>query len=340
MITLSQLYYVYAAVSLLTIVFGCSIAINCRQVLSAPLLLLSRHRYRTEMRKCQGLFGSLILYVTFFYAPLDIILTGDHDGLTSEKSVVIMANHQIYTDWWYIWIICWFRNAHCNLKIMLKASLRFLPILGWGMAFFEFLFMARKWSKDKPTLQFNLTRAKNDKLPIWLLIFPEGTVITDDTRSKSQAYAKKADISDNPDNVLIPRSTGLYNSLLLLQPDVEYLYDFTIGYSGLAEHDCPYDMYPTTKVFFEGRGPKQIHVHVDKFKIVTLPGFAIAEGAESETKAVEGNPMDGDTNPEFSLWLRKRFLEKDELLRQFYKHGSFPEQSHEGIGKREVMSVA
>ena len=109
MITLSQLYYVYAAVSLLTIVFGCSIAINCRQVLSAPLLLLSRHRYRTEMRKCQGLFGSLILYVTFFYAPLDIILTGDHDGLTSEKSVVIMANHQVSL---VVNSTCWILNFH------------------------------------------------------------------------------------------------------------------------------------------------------------------------------------------------------------------------------------
>ncbi len=83
-----------------------------------------------------------------------------------------MANHQIYTDWWYIWMIACRHGLGGNIKIMLKHELRSIPIFGWGMRFFEFIFLKRKWALDKELLISSLNTARSDGFPIWLLIFP------------------------------------------------------------------------------------------------------------------------------------------------------------------------
>ena len=82
-----------------------------------------------------------------------------------------------------------------------------------------------------------------------------GTVITDDTQGKSRAFAKKADIEFDCQHVLIPRSKGLWHILRNFNNESEYLYDFTIGYSGIIKgQGSPYDQYPLSKVFFQGQG--------------------------------------------------------------------------------------
>ncbi|KAI8929652.1 acyltransferase-domain-containing protein [Entophlyctis helioformis] len=346
----SILFYL-RMVAFLGILFGCSLAINYIQFIGLPLKLVSRSYYRRWMRFTQRLFGSLMLIETYLFAPLDIVLTGDHEALRDTDVTVIMANHQIYSDWWYIWLMAWFKGAHGELKIMLKHDLSKVPILGWGMQFFEFLFLERKWLKDRKTLTQNLLRAKTDNMPLWLLMFPEGTVITDDTQGKSRAFAKKNDISDDPKYVLIPKSTGLYNSLRILQPEAEYIYDFTIGYSGINAGQCPFDEYPLSRVFYEGNGPQQIHIHVDRFRTATLPGmtkpYKLATDADNSDplRVSNGNGHSvgtpaNDNDEEFTLWLRKRFLEKDQLMADFYDKREFPVVSRDGTGGQQVLTIS
>lgn len=193
------------------------------------------------------------------------------------------------------------------------------------MYFFEFIFLARDWKKDRATLVKNLETAKNDNGPMWLLVFPEGTVITEGTKAKSQAYCKKMDIPDDPQNVLVPKTTGLFHMLRCLDSRAEYLYDFTIGYSGLKQGDIPYDAYSPSTVFFKGDGPKSIHMHVDRFKIRDIPGLA--------SRAY--NP-DEKTDPAFEKWLRERFLAKDALMNSFYENGKFPDGDE---GLRQTLHI-
>ncbi|KAJ3254035.1 hypothetical protein HK103_007574 [Boothiomyces macroporosus] len=193
---------------------------------------------------------------------------------------------------------------------------------------FEFIFFARKWPIDSKRLQKTLTYAKNDNNPMWLLVFPEGTVITQDTQEKSRAFAKKNDITEDPKHVLLPKSTGLYHILRQMQKSSDYLYDFTIGYSGITENHCPYDEYPPTKVFFEHQGPKSIHIHVDRFKITEIPGIPSTSYDINEA-----------TPKEFELWLRRRFMEKDELMKGFYEDGYFPEKSVDGTGVKQSLHL-
>jgi 1-acyl-sn-glycerol-3-phosphate acyltransferase len=59
------------------------------------------------------------------------------------------------------------------------------------MRFFEFIFLERVWSQDKDNLDRALLKMRKDPLPVWLLIFPEGTIVNDKFRKKNKEYAEK-----------------------------------------------------------------------------------------------------------------------------------------------------
>ena len=188
------------------------------------------------------------------------------------------------------------------------------------MRFFEFIFLSRKWASDRSRIVSMLERAKADCNPMWLLVFPEGTVITENTKSIANSFAKKKDIEFTAQHVILPRSTGLFHILRCLD-EAEYLYDFTIAYSGISKTAIPYDEYPIGKIFFEGNGPEAIHIHVDRFKIAHIPGVS----------REKYNPTE-ETNPLFEEWLRKRFLEKDQLMSRFYDNGCcFPDAESDSL---------
>lgn len=66
------------------------------------------------------------------------------------------------------------------------------------MQFFDFIFLARSWAADKIPLGAQLTRmgedaqAKDD--PLSLVLFPEGTLVSKDTRPLSKKFADKEGI--------------------------------------------------------------------------------------------------------------------------------------------------
>lgn len=81
------------------------------------------------------------------------------------------------------------------------------------------------------------------------------------------------------------------------------MYDFTIGYSGVNATDIPEKVYTIQSVFFLNDYPKEIHVHVRRFKIDSIP-------KKSED--------------DFNRWNLEKWVEKDRLMGHFYKYGVFP----------------
>ncbi len=60
------------------------------------------------------------------------------------------------------------------------------------MRFFDFIFLKRNdWAHDRRAIEENLGRVK-EKDPLWLVVFPEGTVVSKETRERSVKFAKKA----------------------------------------------------------------------------------------------------------------------------------------------------
>lgn len=149
------------------IVFNLGIlGISSAQFLFLPLLLipiLGRPLFRRAIAWTKDGFGRLreywvakaillnspVIAITVLCAPTSLVITtdeqpelativerdsnGDVVKINLPDRMVVIANHQAYTDWMYLWILACYSGYGDGITILLKASLKHLPIVGWGM---------------------------------------------------------------------------------------------------------------------------------------------------------------------------------------------------------------
>ena len=124
-----------------------------------------------------------------------------------------------------------------------------------GMQLYNFIFLARSWASDRVQLASDLAslgkQAEEEDNPLCFVLYPEGTLVSKNTRPISKKFADKNGIvsvlihllamavltytSKAPlDNILLPRSTGLHYSLRSLAPRIPDLrmIDLTVIYPG------------------------------------------------------------------------------------------------------------
>lgn len=238
-----------------TWLFSCIFSIAVTQYLGAPLYLINRDYYYAYMALTKQSFGLLIITLTQWFSPTVVRVSGDKsvqgqlrrskDGLLQvnfPERLVMISNHQLYSDWLYLWWIAYANRMHGHVYIILKESLKYIPILGQGMMFYSFVFMARNWSRDKPRLEHRLQKLKGQHHgplsgthaldPMWLLIFPEGTNLSANGRKTSRKWADKQGLQDFQ-HLLLPRTTGLQYCLQELKGTVDWVYDCTVAYEGI-----------------------------------------------------------------------------------------------------------
>ncbi|WEW56488.1 hypothetical protein PRK78_001933 [Emydomyces testavorans] len=216
---------------------------------------------------------------------------------------------------------------HGYLYIILKESLKYIPLIGQGMMLYGFVFMARKWIEDKPRLEHRLRKLKTKHGnspdgspafdPMWLLIFPEGTNLSRNTQKKSDSYCEKQGISPLK-HVLLPRSTGLFFCLQQLKGTVEYVYDCTVGYEGPPRGSYADAYFTIRSTYLRGRPPKAVNLYWRRFAISDIPL--------------------SDQN-EFEDWIYKRWEEKDRLLDQFIETGRFPPFEADMASSKSIPEV-
>lgn len=207
------------------------------------------------------------------------------------------------------------------------------------------------------------------RTPLWLLIFPEGTITSDEERAKSVKYAQREGIvrvshipvtrpplteQDDFVTLLHPRSTGLLFCLRTLLPQVPdlQLLDVTIGYPGVPLGAYPQEWYGLLSTFFRSVPPPTVHMHLHLYTDLAapsceIPGLISAPLAQPEAHADgEGDvKMPADTglaSPEeakaFELWLRGVWTEKEARMKRFAEKQRF--ESDEGGGQaREVVRI-
>lgn len=70
------------------------------------------------------------------------------------------------------------------------------------MQFYNFIFLARSWASDRFQLSSQLGwlghRAEKEDIPFTFIIYPEGTLVSKDTRPISKKFADKLGIVSNP----------------------------------------------------------------------------------------------------------------------------------------------
>ena len=232
----------------------CCVSIHITQWLGVPLYFINRDYWYAWVALTKQSFGLLVITITQWFSPTLVRVSGDasmrgqlrrnRDGSLETilpERLVLIANHQIYTDWLYLWWISYTSRMHGHVYIMLKESLRYIPFIGPGMMFYGFIFMARKWVSDKARIQHRLQKlsrrhsgprfGSTDLDPMWLMIFPEGTNLSANTRKGSVKWAEKQHIPDLR-HQLLPRSTGLFYCLQQLKGTLDWVYDCTVAYEG------------------------------------------------------------------------------------------------------------
>lgn len=68
------------------------------------------------------------------YGPLvEWDANGDLKRINLPDHLVVMANHQVHFDWIYLWILACYAGRAEGVIIILKYTLRNIPLVGWGM---------------------------------------------------------------------------------------------------------------------------------------------------------------------------------------------------------------
>ncbi|KAJ7597240.1 acyltransferase-domain-containing protein [Mycena floridula] len=345
---------------------GCLI-VNALQFCLLPLRILptAQHLYKDGIQQTKGAFGCLLILMCQWFAPTAFKVTFETEGQgafteeeiescvvrdTSGKIIyldlptkfVLIANHQVYADWWYNWILLYFigpNGVHKNCFITLKKSLRWIPIIGWGMQFFNFIFLARSWASDRLQLASHLStlgkEAERDHDPFAFILYPEGTLVSKDTRPISRKFAEKIGETDLK-NMLLPRSTGLHYSLRSLAPrcaDLRLL-DLTVVYPGIPPGGYGQSYYTLRSIFFDSVPPPCIHVHLRSFKVSSQVPIGDLSKSDPSAPPDPGASVEVDIPEEeaekFTVWLRSLWRDKDESISQFFDKDSFS-SNHDAI---------
>lgn len=271
--------------------FALLVAINFVQTLSLIIKLFSPRAFRRFNRwAADNWWGGCVLYAERFIGQ-EVIVTGE--DLPTDENALVVSNHQQMPDITTIMSLARRKGRLGDLKFFVKHALKWVPGVGWGMQFINCPFLRRDWSTDREKIHATFATLVNERIPMWLVSFVEGTRATEAKIRASAEWAIERGLEPTR-HVLIPRTKGFVASVEGLGDHLNAVYDLTIGYVGGV---------PTLWQHITGQ-VKRIHVHVRRFPAEELPKL------EDELKQ----------------WLMDRFYEKDELLAGYYATGAFPSE--------------
>ncbi|KAF8528136.1 acyltransferase-domain-containing protein [Hysterangium stoloniferum] len=294
--------------------------------------------HESGVRQTKQCFVQLLVLMTQWFAPTRVLLTFEGDNIKEEdvlvrdvngrvvklnlpEKMVLIANHQIYADWIYLWFLTYIIGNASDVLIILKDSLKWIPVIGWAMQCFHFIFLARSWASDKLQLSEKLSklaaRAQLQSSPLALMIFPEGTLVSKLTRPISKKFSDKNGIEDMR-HMLLPRSTGLLYCLRSLSPEMPdlHLLDITVAYEGIPPLEYGQSYYTLRSIFLNGVPPPRIHMHLRLFNVkkdvpIGIPSSQASLPVSPAPKKSYPSPEETAT---FEVWLQTRWREKDDLL--------------------------
>jgi len=231
--------------------------------------------------------------IAFFEALFGMRMVFSGDALNTSDRVVLICNHRTRLDWMFLWAFLGRFGRLQNFKIYIKRSLRNLPGPGWAMQFLGFFFLHRKWEKDEAMITSLLEHYADIDYPLQLLIFPEGTNLTLDTRNKSHSFAATQGLSSTW-HVLLPRTLGFTHQVQLsrARDAVDAIYDITIAFGGRV---------PVKETqLLTGHLPQEVHFHVRRYPIHIVPRDVA----------------------KLQQWCIDRFVEKENRLTHYARCGS------------------
>lgn len=274
--------------------------------LPLPPILQAKRLYRRVTRFIQWAWmGQVVLLLEKAFG-IQVRVYGDAEAKAYESNMshdraLWLSNHRTRIDWMLLWSLAWRTRTLHQLHIVLKASLRKIPIFGWAMQHFIFIFLQRRWTDDQANLRKLLPFLTSIDPEASYLIFPEGTDLSESNLEKSATFAKKNIMSPRQYS-LYPRTTGWTYIFPLLRSQLTAVYDITMFYVDYASNERPSEASLLT-----GRVPRMIYFYIERVDIL-----ALHDKSQSE----------------LATWLEKRFERKEKLLKAFYEeNGKLPSQA-------------
>jgi 1-acyl-sn-glycerol-3-phosphate acyltransferase len=169
-------------------------------------------RYTNRSHKyIKRLWLHLTMSALFVYFPKPLFIYYDPRVLKNTKNIII-SNHLTEFDWLMVLAVLYKLGRYDNVCIVLKKSLKNIPLLGYGMKYFGFIFLNRRIEKDREIINEGVSRLK-DKECFDLLLFPEGTYLDSESSKVTLKYIKNNPVVLDkeefiPSEVLVPRVTG------------------------------------------------------------------------------------------------------------------------------------
>ncbi|GBP82660.1 Lysocardiolipin acyltransferase 1 [Eumeta japonica] len=166
----------------------------------------------------------------------------------------------------------------------------------WIMQLNYFLYVKRDWRRDQRGLSEFLDYYRRLRHACRIVLFPEGTDLSDDNRRRSDRYAALRNLPCY-EYVLHPRTTG-WTALCSRSKEIglKAVYDVTLAY----------DHPPQTEAdMLLGRLPRHVHFFVKRYTAEALPEDDIS----------------------LKNWLNDRWREKENNLKRFYTEGHFIDTS-------------
>ncbi|XP_014249729.1 lysocardiolipin acyltransferase 1-like isoform X3 [Cimex lectularius] len=259
-----------------------------------PLMFFNQKAYRQAM---ELIFATWELYPVALMEILfgtEFVINGDAI-LPWDRSVLVM-NHRTRLDWNFLWAALHYGTvipAH-RLKFVLKSPIRHAPGPGWVMQMAGFFFIHRKWETDQKLLSSMIEYLQELEHTYQILIFPEGTNLTENSTQRSNEYADKYHLPHYK-QVLHPKTTG-FTYLVQKMSSVNQLdavYDLSVAYPGTL----PETEFDVLRGYF----PEQVHFNIRRYPIDQLP-------------------VDDE---ELKHWLSNIWKDKEDTLIQFYESGKF-----------------
>ena len=263
---------------------------NLVQLLSLDLWPFSRSAFRRVNRWCANTWWGECVVGAEKLNGTRIIITGD--DVPIRENVLLVSNHQQMPDIPTIMKLAKTKGRLGDLKFFVKKQLKWAPGVGWGMQFLDCPFIDRDWASDHEQIQNTFASLVDNRVPMWLVSFVEGTRATRKKLEASSDFARSRGLAET-NHVQVPRTKGFTASVQGLRSHITAVYDLTIGYEVGV---------PSLWQYVKGL-VKRVHLHVRRFPIDDLPGDE--EGLRD--------------------WLLERFVEKDRLMEHFYSCGVFPD---------------
>jgi lysocardiolipin and lysophospholipid acyltransferase len=267
-------------------------------ILTLPIPSIRVIRYRRKLVAwASALYFDFAAALLTEMCKVKIHVYSNAPELIHDKGMLLMCNHRTRIDWMFSgWCYAALIKANDELRVILKDSLKSVPVYGWAMQLMMYFFLSRKKENDVPYLSRKLSYLLDagDK-PIAFL-FPEGTDLSPSNVEKSNQFARENNLPETQ-QVLQPKIGGLAALLNCLRGRGLAIHDVTIGYKDHKRGKRASDVG-----LLKGEFPAEVHLCVKRYEIDSLP---------SDRNTLE-------------KWLRDIFVGKERMLSTFYENNSSP----------------